>query len=72
MTSLTLTAEQVLGEFRASGEPLTGHFILSALHALAQHPGTIVGDACLVDAAPPDLAALPAVKLGSHAIAAAA
>jgi hypothetical protein len=75
MTSLTLTAEQALGEFRASGEPLAGCFILSALHALALHPRSIVGDACLVDAAPPKLAALPAVKPvkpGSRAIARAA
>jgi len=72
MTSLTLSEELALDEFRASGEPLTGRFILLAPHAPAQHPGTIVGDACLADAAPSELAALPAVMPGSRAIAGAA
>ena len=76
----------------------TGLSSREALAALAEHPGTIVGAACLIDrsngeadigvervalatldipayapdALPPELAALPAVKPGSRALAGAA
>ena len=76
----------------------TGLSSRECLEALAEHPGTIVGAACLIDrsggkaeigvprvalatldipaypadALPPELAALPAVKPGSRALAGAA